>query len=147
MFNRVPSTSNRVTLRTLVTPARVYAVTRVAIGAWLLVDPSGFGAKWFMPPQDPVLTGSIIRSVGGRDLGIGVGLLLTDRTRSWLWLCAFCDFLDAFMVFLARSRFSEQQVWSGVIGALSYGLIAVAVAEFGAWSHRRAGRTGNEASA
>ncbi len=54
------------------TPARIYAVTRIALGAWIFVAPMAFGGKWFAPPQDPVLTASIIRSVGGRDLAIGV---------------------------------------------------------------------------
>lgn len=32
--------------RFVVTAARVYAVSRMAIGIWLLVDPDGFGGKW-----------------------------------------------------------------------------------------------------
>ena len=115
----------------LVTPARVYALTRIALGLWLLLAPSQFGHKWFAAPQDPVLTASIIRSVGGRDFGIGVGLLFVDSPRQWLWLCVFCDVLDAAMVFLARSRFSQTDFAMGVGGALSYALIGIAIALFG----------------
>lgn len=113
------------------TPARIYAVTRLALRAWIFVAPMAFGGKWFAPPQDPVLTASIIRSVGGRDLAIGVGLLLTDRPRPWLWLCVFCDVLDAGMNLLASSKLSQRDVLTGVVGALSYALVAVAVIRFG----------------
>lgn len=137
MFNR---SLGRAAFSALVTPARAYAVTRILIGAWLLVDPDGlFGAKWLGDAQDPVLTGSNIRASGGTDLAIGVGLLVTDRPRPWLWLCAVCNFLDAFAVFLARSRFARGDVVGSMIGAISYGLVAVAVAEFGAYRGRRAG--------
>jgi hypothetical protein len=136
MSDCTPATPSRATLRSLVTPARVYAVTRIALGAWLLVAPMAFGGKWFAAPQDPLLTGANLRSVGGRDLGIGVGLLLADRHRPWLWLCAFCDVLDAGMVLLASGKFSERDTMAGVVGALSYALVAIAIALFGTRSQR-----------
>lgn len=125
------ASSARVTLRTRITPARVYAVTRITLGAWLFVAPDAFGHKWFAAPQDHLLTASLIRSIGGRDFGMGAGLVLASAPRPWLWLCAFCDLLDAGMVLLARSRFSETDVVMGVVGASLYALIGIAIALFG----------------
>ena len=140
MFNRSPYTPDRVPLLARVTPACVYAVTRIALGAWIFIAPDQFGGKWMASSQDPVLTGSMIRANGGTDMAVGIGTLFANNPRWWLWLCAACDFLDAFAVFLARSRFSGQELWSGLIGATSYGLIAVAIAEFGAHRQRQARR-------
>lgn len=135
MLNAPASPRRRVSAAALLTPARLYAVSRMGIGLWLLVQPDGFGAKWFTG-QDPVLTGAMTRADGGTDLAIGVGLLFAQRPRRWLWLCAVCDFLDAFAVFLARSRFSDREVVSGVVGAAGYGLLAIAIAEVGARRRR-----------
>ena len=115
-------------MRRLITPARVYAVTRIAFGLWLVVDPGGFGHKWLVAPQDPLLTSSLIRGAAGRDVGIGLGLLFAGSPRAWLLLCAFCDALDAGLVFLSRSKFSHHDVVAGMVGALSYAVIAVALA-------------------
>lgn len=138
--------SARRSWRKPVTPSRVYAVTRIALGAWLFSDPAGFGAKWFTGGQDPLLTGSIIRSVGARDLGIGLGLLLTEKPRTWLLLCAFCDIVDASMVLLARSRFTTQQTITGVAGAISYALVAIIIAVIDARRTTSAARTAASAS-
>lgn len=132
------STPARRTLKSAVTPARLYAMGRIALGAWIFLDPSGFGAKWLTPPQDPLLTGLMLRASGGKDVLIGLGLLLADRPRRWLWICAGFDFIDAFIVFFARSRFSDQDLWSGMVGAGAFGLLAVAIAEVGARRRRAA---------
>ncbi len=117
--------------RNLVTPARLYALTRIGLGLWIFLAPNAFGHKWFAAPQDPLLTGLLVRQVGGRDFGIGLGLLTGRSPRAWLWLCAFCDLLDAGLVYAGRSKFSDSEVMAGVIGAGSYGLIAIAIAVFG----------------
>lgn len=114
--------------RTHLTAARAYAVTRIGLGTWIVLDPSGFGAKWFTDPQDPVLTASMLMSVGGRDAAIGVGLLVSDKPRRWLLLAAFCDVLDAFVVYLARSRFTERDFTTSLVGALSYAAVALLIA-------------------
>lgn len=124
--------------RSLLTLARVYAVSRIAIGIWLLVDPDGFGHKWLAASDDPFLTGSLIRGSGGRDLGIGLGLLFAASPRPWLLLCAFCDALDAGLVFVSRSRFAEGDVVQGMVGATSYAAIGVALA---IWAARKPAST------
>lgn len=141
MANSSPSNPARGTLRTFVTLPRVYAVTRIALGTWLFVIPMAFGAKWFEAPQDPLLTASILRSVGGRDAAIGVGLLLSGRPRPWLWLCAFCDVLDAGIVLSASSKFSGTQILTSESGALAYALVAIAIAVFGVRGQRQAPRS------
>lgn len=117
------------------TLAKIYAVTRAGLGLWIFVDPAAFGHKWFAAPQDYLLTSSLLRCSGGRDFAIGFGLLFARAPIPWLWLCAFCDVLDASMVFLARSKFTHGEFLYGVVGASSYALIAVAIVVFG--SHQR----------
>lgn len=128
----------RSTVKFVATPARLFALARITLGAWIFLDPAGFGAKWLTPPQDPLLTGLMLRASGGKDVLVGVGLLLADKPRRWLWVCAGFDLIDATIVFFARSRFTDQDLWSGVLGAGSFAILAVAIAEIGARRQRAA---------
>jgi hypothetical protein len=74
----------------------------------------------------------------GKDLALAVGLPPTGiPDGGWSAPAATSS---TFVAFLTRSRFTDQQVRSGLIDAIACGLIAVAIAEVGAWQRHTADR-------
>ena len=84
---------------------RILAVTRIVIGAVLLVAPGAAGRRWIGEPAKDGRVKVAVRGLGARDLALGLGALRAlDRgepAQSWVQLAAVGDVTDAVSSVLA----------------------------------------------
>jgi hypothetical protein len=116
--------------------ARVLAASRAALGVAVLLAPEQVTRRWLGEQAGHPAVRYLARSLGARDLALGVLALATledpelgPRTQAW---CAVADSVDALATIAARSDLPP----AGVIGT-----VAVAGAAAGAgflFSHRLA---------
>lgn len=104
---------------------------RAVVGAILSVDPGRAGAAWY-GHQPTRTTQMALRSMGARDLAIGVGTALAtgDSARSWLLAGAIADAADAATVVIGRGVVKRANM-------IAFGSGALAFAVLGAWLSRR----------
>lgn len=90
------------------------------------------GELWFGSTDHPASTTALIRSVGARDLGLGLGLVADPRPDSaWLKAGIIADVGDVIASFLNRDRIPAKNFLTGFVGAGLYVLMGCAVALFG----------------
>ncbi|WP_375483430.1 hypothetical protein [uncultured Mycobacterium sp.] len=108
---------------------RWFALSRVALGLWLSVAPDKPGEIWFGSAKHPASTRMLLRSVGARDVGLGLGLAANPRPAS-LWLRAgiLADIVDTTAAVLVRHEVPKRNFFTGFIGALAYAVIGLAIA-------------------
>lgn len=82
------------------------------------------GELWFGEPNPEASTTALLRSVGGRDVSIGLGLA-ADPTPDSLWLKAgiLADVVDASAALLASRRIPRKNALIGFGGAAAYTII------------------------
>lgn len=84
---------------------RILAVTRIVIGAVLVVAPGAAGRRWIGDPATDGRVKVAVRGLGARDVALGLGALRAlDRgepARSWVQLAAVGDVTDAVSSVLA----------------------------------------------
>jgi hypothetical protein len=56
-----------------------FGLSRVALGLWMSLTPHKPSTLWFGSPQDAASTSALVRSVGARDVGLGLGLALDPK--------------------------------------------------------------------
>jgi hypothetical protein len=99
---------------------------RIAIGVLSLLLPGVVGRAMMGPDGDSGGTRLFLRVVGGRDLALGVGVLVAlDRNgpvRGWLRASAAADGLDAAGSLLAR-RHLRPTVFPAAVGAATAGAL------------------------
>lgn len=98
----------------------------MAFGLWLVLAPQRPGELWFGNPGPEASTTALLRSVGGRDVGIGLGLAANPNPDS-LWLKAgiAADLVDAVAAVLASRRIPLKNVLIGVVGAAGYAAVGL----------------------
>lgn len=103
---------------------RLFGLSRVAFGLWLVIAPQKPGELWFGSAEHPPSTSALLRSVGGRDVGLGLGLALSPQ-NGLLWLRAgiLADIVDAVAGVLVRDRVPTKNVLTSFIGGLLYAVI------------------------
>lgn len=88
--------------------ARIFAVTRIAIGAVLLAAPGAAGRRWLGDVARQPAAKAAIRGLGARDLAFGIGALRAlDRgepAAGWVRLAAVGDLADAASGLLAARQ-------------------------------------------
>ena len=106
------------------------AVSRVALGAALLLAPRPVLRVWLGRGGADALSSLLARSVGGRDLALGLGTVfaLRHRTsvRGWLEALVLADSADALALLGAGRHFSRGRM-------VVAGLPTVAALGFGRW--------------
>lgn len=112
-------------------------LTRIAIGAGLLIGPAGFGKALGLSPQEADRAGWMARLTGAREIAIGVGTLDAWRngrpTSGWVAAQGISDASDAvaFAVVASQGRVSPLRGWGmslfALSGAVSEGLTALAL--------------------
>lgn len=117
----------------LVVPA--LGLTRIVIGAGLLLRPSGMGRA--LGAADPPQTAPLGRLLGAREIAIGVGTLVAWRrgqsTAPWVAAQAISDASDtaAFAAAAIAGRVSPMRGWGmaafAASGAISEAVTAVAL--------------------
>jgi hypothetical protein len=104
--------------------ARILAAGRVAIGAGLLVAPAAVTKGWAGAPGVAAGGRLLGRSIGVRDLALGVGVLTSlergePQARAWVRAAALADVGDALATLVAyrhlppRSRFGVLALAAG----------------------------------
>ena len=98
-------------------------VTRVVIGAGLLINPTGLGKA--LGATDPQQTAAVGRLLGAREIAIGLGTLVAWRrghaTAGWIAAQAISDASDtiAFAAAATSGRVSPARGWGMAAFALS----------------------------
>ena len=105
------------------------SVGRAALGAALLIAPEQVARAWIGPAGTERTVEVLARSVGVRDVALGVGgaaALLGggDSTRTWLLGAAACDAGDIVATALARDVLPE----NGVRGTFALAGVSAALA-------------------
>lgn len=111
-------------------------LTRVVIGAGLLISPTGLGKA--LGASDPQQTGPVGRLLGAREIAIGLGTLVAWRrgqsAAGWVAAQAISDGSDtvAFAAAALTGRVSPARGWGmaafAASGAISEALTAAALA-------------------
>jgi len=103
------------------------SVGTVVFGLIPLVAPRWF-ARQFGLPHDGPASAVLVRSLGGRDLLNGVGLVATlgnpRRHRSWLWLRTALDLIDMSSS-MAALRLDRRNYRLAALGAIAAGASVV----------------------
>ncbi len=98
---------------------RALAVSRVAVGAALLLAPRPVLKAWLGRGGADAFSSLLARSVGGRDVALGLGTVfaLRHRTsvRGWLEALVLADAADALALLAAWRHFSRDRM---VVAAL-----------------------------
>lgn len=111
---------------------RLFGLSRVAFGLWLAVAPQKPGQMWFGDREPSASTTALVRSVGGRDVGLGLGLAANPRPESmWLRMGVLADVVDAGAALLVRDRVPVKNFLTGFLGALLYVVIGVVMVSRG----------------
>jgi hypothetical protein len=92
---------------------------------------------WFGSAQHPASTSALLRSVGARDVGLGLGLVADPRPGSaWLRAGIAADIGDAVAALLIRDRVPTKNFLTGLLGASLYTAIGALVAVGGRTQNR-----------
>ena len=111
------------------TVARWFGMSRAAFGLWLSLAPHKPAELWFGDGALPASTSALLRSVGARDIGLGLGLASNPpRDSMWLHAGIVADVGDAAAAVLARRRVPAKNFLTGFLGALVYAVVGVILA-------------------
>lgn len=113
--------------------ARGIAGLRVALGAAALLAPGLAGRAWIGPGASGRDRAVTLRALGGRDITLGLGALLTatdrDQLRRWVVLGATSDLLDTIATTIGFGALPRRRRWlvlAACAGAATSGLLAAA---------------------
>ena len=112
-------------------------ITRLVIGAGLIIGPAGLGKALGLSEQDAKAAGWLARLAGAREIAIGLGTLDAWRAGKpvdgWVAAQGISDASDAiaFATVAAQGRVSPARGWGmslfALSGAISEGLTAAAL--------------------
>ncbi len=107
---------------------RALAMTRVAVGAALLLAPGPVLKVWLGRAGPDAFSSLLARSVGGRDIALGVGTVFALRhrasVRGWLEALVLADAADALALLVACRHLPRgRMVVAGLpsVAALAFG--------------------------
>lgn len=117
---------------------RLFGLSRAAFGAWLALAPEKPGELWFGDSNPAASTTVLLRSVGARDVGLGLGLAAEPTPgSSWLGAGILADLADAAAALTVRDRVPLKNFLTGFLGGLSYAVIGAAIAIRGRYGTER----------
>jgi hypothetical protein len=110
-------------------PLVAFALSRVFFGLLLLARPGAAGKAWFGSDRLSAPTTSLLRSVGGRDVALGLGLVNNDGPKCrWLAAGVVSDVADVAATTLVRDRFPRKNYLIGFFSALAYAVVGIGLA-------------------
>ncbi len=117
---------------------RLFGLSRAAFGAWLALAPEKPGQLWFGDTSPAASTTVLLRSVGARDIGLGLGLAAQPTPASpWLRAGILADMVDAAAAVTVRDRVPPKNFLTGFLGGLSYAVIGTVIAFRGQYGSDR----------
>ncbi|MGD1281509.1 hypothetical protein ACKUUI_05085 [Mycobacterium seoulense] len=120
---------------------RAFGLSRMALGLWLALAPQRPGELWFGEPDPPASGTALLRCVGGRDLGIGLGLTANATPDSlWLRVGILADVIDGVATLAASRQMPRAGALVGFLGATAYSVIGILMLRAG--RDRTADRSG-----
>jgi hypothetical protein len=109
------------------TGVRIFGLCRVAVGSFIALAPARAGEMWFGDAGD-ASTMALLRSVGARDVGLGLGVAMSPQAASpLLAIGVVADVADAVAAILERDRLPGQKVRSALTGAALFAVIGAAI--------------------
>jgi hypothetical protein len=103
---------------------RMFGLSRSAFGLWLALAPRRPGRLWFGDHNPDAAITALLRSVGGRDTGIGLGLAANPTPDSlWLKVGIVADVVDAAAALLVSRRIPRKNALIGLGGAAAYAIL------------------------
>jgi hypothetical protein len=113
--------------------ARLIAWGRVGVGCTALVAPSRVSRPWVGPAGAKVESRLLARTIGGRDLALGIGTLRalssTDReARPWVALAGVADAVDALATLSSFGELPRRTRWGVLAITLGAAILSTRVA-------------------
>lgn len=107
----------------------VFGLSRVFFGLLLLLRPATTERIWFGSDTGSAATTSLLRSVGGRDVALGLGLVANDGTKArWLLAGVLSDVADVVATTIVRQRVPRKNYLIGFFSALAYAAVGAILA-------------------
>lgn len=111
------------------TVVKVFGWSRVILGVWLALTPRLPAKVWYSERHLTPASASLTRSVGIRDIGLGLGLAADPTpTSNWLKAGIAVDVVDALAPVLIRRDIPSKNLIVGVVGAAAYAIIGFVIA-------------------
>lgn len=112
----------------LLTILRLFGLARLALGLWLATAPNKAGEIWFGSADQPASTIALMRGLGGRDVGLGLGLALNPQLApSLLPIGIVADIVDAIAALLIHDRIPRKSFRAATTGAFVYAGVGTAI--------------------
>ncbi len=114
--------------------AQLIAWGRVGIGITAIAAPAMMARPWIGGPAGDPGARLLARTMGGRDLALGLGALRAlavsdDEARSWVALGGVADMVDALATVLAFSHLPRRRRWGILAVTVGAALVSTRVAE------------------
>ena len=95
--------------------AAAFGWARIGVGTAMFLKPRAMSRLWLGDDRTPTVASGSVRSVGGRELALGIGLLMALRhdtgVRGWLEGCALADASDALAALTVFGRLPRFRRW------------------------------------
>jgi hypothetical protein len=113
--------------------AQAIAWARVAIGSTALIAPLAAGRPWVGDSVEPTSMKLLARTLGGRDLALGIGTLRAlsrsdDEARPWVALAGVSDAVDALATVVAFAWLPRRTRWVIVGASAGAALVSIRAA-------------------
>jgi hypothetical protein len=92
----------------------------VGFGAWQLLAPRSFSRTVGMTYPD-----WLIRAVGARDLGLGIGMLASPESGGWRWARAASDVMDTGLIGAAFLMHGSDRARLAAFAGVAAGVVAL----------------------
>jgi hypothetical protein len=111
------------------TTIKLFGWSRAALGVWLALNPRLPATVWYSDRHLTPAVTALTRSVGIRDIGLGLGLAADPVPGSnWLKAGITVDIVDALAPVLIRRDIPKSNLITGVVGALAYAVLGFVLA-------------------
>jgi hypothetical protein len=109
------------------TGVRVFGLCRVAVGSFIALAPARAGDMWFGDARD-ASSMALLRSVGARDIGLGLALVMSPRAASpLLAIGVMADVADAVAAIAERDRIPRQNLRGALAGAALFAVVGARI--------------------
>jgi hypothetical protein len=110
------------------TLVRNFGWARVAVGTFLAVAPNKAGEKWFGSVGQNISTTALLRSVGARDVALGLGLVKSPQSTSTLVpIGVFADVVDGVAALLVRDQVPSKNFRTAFTGAVAFASVGTVI--------------------